>query len=287
MGTQWENFLQNLGVWEGSFTQFSPRGELLKDTPSVLLLEGFNNNETVRLTLRSFSPHPSGNGEPEANELVRQYQSIGRDMLYFDNGAFSQGSIQLAPFSEFGAEFGLIEGDRRLRLVQIYDREGNLGNFTLIREKRREATALESPPLTVDALVGEWQGEAVTLYPDWRSSAPYPTRLQLQRNGADRLIQTTSFGVGNQARTISSSAKIYGSVLSFDQGSQPLQVLLLPGGASATSPLQVQPRKPFFLEAGWLVAADLRLRIIRSYNERGEWVSLTLVTEHKINSIGN
>lgn len=283
MGTQWENFLQNLGVWNGTFTEFSPRGEWIKDTPSTLCLESFNDAQTVRLTLRRFLANPEGTGAPEVNELVRQYQSLGRDLLFFDCGAFSQGSIQLAPFSEFGAEFSLLESDRRLRLVQLYNREGQLASLTLIREQRTQENPLETPPLTLDALLGEWQGEAVTLYPDWRSPDTYPTQLKLQREGADRLVQTTAFGPGSSAKTFTSSAKIDGSILYFDQGSQVVQVLLLPGGASATSPLQLQLRKPFFLEAGWLAAPDLRLRMIRTYSETGEWVSLTLVKERKIN----
>ncbi|MBV9384907.1 MAG: DUF3598 family protein [Chroococcidiopsidaceae cyanobacterium CP_BM_ER_R8_30] len=34
--------------------------------------------------------------------------------LFFNNGAFSQGSVQVTPGSGFTAEFGLIDGDRRL-----------------------------------------------------------------------------------------------------------------------------------------------------------------------------
>ena len=41
-------------------------------------------------------------------------------------------------------------------------------------------------------------------------------------------------------------------------------------------------RKPVFFEAGWLVEPDLRFRMIRSYNDRGEWISLTLIKERKI-----
>jgi hypothetical protein len=40
MRSQWERLLQNLGVWKGSFSRFSPQGELVNDTPSVVSLEG-------------------------------------------------------------------------------------------------------------------------------------------------------------------------------------------------------------------------------------------------------
>ena len=280
MVSQWENFLQNLGEWHGSFTQISPRGEVLQDTPSIISLEGLNDNKTVRLKLRRFSPNPSGVGEPEVSELVREYQALGRDILFFENGAFSQGTIQLAPFSECGAELGFIYNYRRLRFIQIYNTDGNLSKLTLIREKQLDKNVPERPPLTVDDLLGEWEGEAVTMYPDWRSPDFYSTKMQLHLESSDRLVHKITFG--SNATVISSSASIDGSVLHFNEGASPMQVVLLPDGGSCTLPVKIELRKPIFFEAGWLVEPDLRFRMIRSYNERGEWVSLTLVTERKV-----
>ena len=280
MVAQWENFLQNLGEWHGSFTQLSTRGEVLQDTPSIISLEGFNDNKTVRLKLRRFSPNPSGVGEPEVSELVREYQTLGRDILFFENGAFSQGTIQLAPYSECGAEFSFIYNYRRLRLLPIYNTDGNLSTLTLIREKQLDKNVPERPPLTVDDLLGEWQGEAVTMYPDWRSPDFYSTKMQLHLESSDRLVSKITFG--SNATVISSSARIDGSVLHFNEGGSPVQVVLLPDGGSYTLPVKIELRKPIFFEAGWLVEPDLRFRMIRSYNERGEWVSLTLVTERKV-----
>lgn len=282
MTSQWENFLKNLGEWHGSFTQLSPRGEVLKDTPSILSLEGLNDNKTVRLRLRRFSPNPSGVGEPEVNELVREYQSLGREILFFENGAFCQGSIQLAPYSECGAEFGFIYNNRRLRFVQLYNTSGNLSNLTLIREKLPEKNVPERPALMVKDLLGKWQGEAVTMYPDSRNPDFYSTSLELHLEGGDRLVQTITFGSDSAPKIISSSATIDGSILNFNDSATPVQVLLLPDGASSTCPVQVELRKPTFFEAGWLVEPDLRFRMIRSYSDKGEWVSLTLVTERKI-----
>ncbi|MEG3899611.1 MULTISPECIES: DUF3598 family protein [unclassified Microcoleus] len=280
MVSQWENFLQNLGEWHGSFTKLSPRGEVLQDTPSIISLEGLNDNKTVRLKLRRFSPNPSGVGEPEVSELVREYQGLGRDILFFENGAFCQGTIQLAPYSECGAEFGFIYNHRRLRFVQLYNIDGNLSNLTLIREKQLDKNVPERPPLNVEDLLGEWQGEAVTIYPDSRSPDTYSTNLQLHLDGADRLVHKITFG--SNASVITSSARIDGSVLHFNEGALSVQVLLLPDGGSCTLPVKIESRKPIFFEAGWLVEPDLRFRMIRSYNDRGEWVSLTLVTERKI-----
>ena len=133
--------------------------------------------------------------------------------------------------------------------------------------------------MQINDLLGEWQGKALTIYPDWRSPDTYSTTLKLQLDDAGRLIQSTSFA----ERTITSTATIKDQIILFDQDPQKqVQVLLLPDGASATSPLKVQLRQPLFLEVGWLIQPNLRQRMIRSYNDKGEWVSLTLVTEEKV-----
>jgi hypothetical protein len=269
--TQWESLLKNLGEWQGSFTRVSPQGEILADTPSIVSLEGLNNNQTIRQIIRL-----------GGDEKVLEYSSLGRGVLFFENGAFSQGTIQLGPFSEFGAELGLIHENRRLRLVQLFDKNGQLEQFTLIREHLAGTQATQSTPFTVEALLGEWQGEAVTIYPDWRSPDRYSTKMQLQLDSSGGLVQSLSFG----DRTITSTATINGSILTFGQDLQKqVQVLLLPDGASATSPLKVQLRQPLFLEVGWLITPNLRQRMIRSYNDKGEWISLTLVTENRMNSV--
>jgi hypothetical protein len=83
---------------------------------------------------------------------------------------------------------------------------------------------------------------------------------------------------------MASSAEIQGSVLRFEQGSYPIQLLLLPGGASVNTPLTVPQGQSFFLEAGWLIEANLRQRMIRSYDAQGNRIRLTLVTEQKIDN---
>ena len=166
MPSQWECLLKNLGEWQGSFTRFSPQGEQLEDTPSVVSLEGLNENQTIRQTLRFFPPN-----QP-VDEKVLEYSSLNRSVLFLENGAFSQGSMQWAPFSEFGAELGLIESvseaepkvRRRLRLVQLFNKESQLTQLTLIREKLAGTETSERPALNLEQLLGEWQGEACLLY---------------------------------------------------------------------------------------------------------------------------
>ena len=73
-----------------------------------------------------------------------------------------------------------------------------------------------------------------------------------------------------------------GDHILFTAGSQPVQVLLLPNGASSTCPISITPRHPLFLEVGWLISPTHRQRLIRQYSAQGTWVSLTLVNETKV-----
>ena len=50
----WQNFLKNLGEWRGSFTRLTPQGEVVGSTPSILTLEGFEENKLVRFRLRRY-----------------------------------------------------------------------------------------------------------------------------------------------------------------------------------------------------------------------------------------
>lgn len=276
MRSQWDCLLQNLGEWQGSFTRFSPQGEQLEDTPTVVSFEMLNDHKTMRQIVRRLPPN-----QP-IDEKILEYSSLGRNILFLENGAFSLGSIQWGPFSEFGAELGLIEGDRRLRLVQLFDRTSQLERLTLIREQLAGTNTPARPHLTVEQLLGEWQGEAVTVYPDFRASETYPTVLKIHQENSDSLVQQLTFGTGNAARTITSKAQINGSVLTFTESALPTQVLLLPDGASANCPLQIKPGHFFILEVGWLVQPNKRQRLIRTYSDKGEWVNLTLVTEQKV-----
>lgn len=277
LASQWDNFLLNLGVWQGSFTQISPQGEIKKDTPTVVSLEGLNNNRTVKQVVQRF---PQNTAEIPA-PLVLQYSSLNRSILFFNNGAFSTGSMQFGPYSEFGAEFGFIVGDRRLRLVELFDQAANFASLTLIREYRQNTNTPERPPLTLDQLLGDWLGEAVTIYPDWRSPDVASSRLSLRRQGDTLSISLSTETVAANFN-FTSTAEIQGSRLLFNQGSVPMQILLLPDGASCHTPLHIPMGQPFFLEAGWLISPRHRQRLIRSYDRRGGWDSLTLVTEEKV-----
>jgi hypothetical protein len=268
MKSQWECFLENLGEWHGSFARLSLQGEILENTPSVLKLE----QKAERLA--HLSLHRDA---PQYQDLELDFSdAFSLGLLFFESGHFCQGSPQLGVQSEFGAEFGFIHRDHRLRLVQMYGPDRHLRSLTLIREQRAGSGAPERPPLTVEDLIGTWQGEAVTIYPDLRSPTTLATTLRIQRE-QDRLHQELHFA----GTTIQSSAQIQGSVLLFDQGVMPIQIVLLPDSVSANCPQQVTLGHPFVLETGWLLEPNLRQRLVRSYSDKGEWLNMTLVTEQR------
>lgn len=284
MNNNWNNFLKNLGEWQGSFTQFAPSGEILSLTPSILNLEGSEDDRLVTFRLRRYAVEDYS--QPPISEIQQEYRSIGRQNVFFDTGAFSKGTIQLAPFSEFGAEYGFVSENRRLRFVQLFDSEHHFINLVLIREFRSGTDAPERPPLTVDQLIGKWQGQAVTAYADLRDPEEHTTSLEINRIDGDspegrlcqRLEQKLSWG----ERTISTTAKISANKLHFEDGNSPREILLLPDGGSSNVPLQIQRHAPFFVEAGWLVTDNERQRLIRSYNAKGEWISSTHVIEQRV-----
>jgi len=87
---------RNLGAWIGSFTRLSSR-EKSKQAPHSH--PGRSEwSSTVRQQYTAFSPRATGE---VVQEKVLEYSSLNRVMLFFENGAFSQGSIQFGPFGSW------------------------------------------------------------------------------------------------------------------------------------------------------------------------------------------
>ncbi|MDX2255464.1 MAG: DUF3598 family protein [Pseudanabaenaceae cyanobacterium bins.39] len=241
MRSQWECLLQNLGCWYGSFTRLSPQGEILEDIPSETSLELKEDGQTICQRVRRFY-----DGKPQ--DLVLEYRSLNRSTTFFESGAFSQGSLQFAPFSEFGAELGLIHGDRRLRLVVIYNAASQLERMTLICEHLSPNVQMHTPALSPDALIGKWEGEKVTIAADWLE--PETTKSLSQWTEESEFMP--------QGKT-----------------------LFLPNGAAISCPVAIAPQQPFFICLSWLIAPTILQRMYRHYDHRGAWSSLSLITEHQ------
>jgi hypothetical protein len=255
--SQWDCVLQNLGEWRGSFSHFSPQGVLQEDIPSLISLKGMDGNRSIHLVLTRFYKAPDSE-ERVPKEMVVDFSAPGAGALFFESGAFSEGSLYYSPQGAFGAESCFVDGDRRLRVVMMYG-GGCFSKLTLIREQRVGTDAPENGALQLEDLLGEWSGEGVTRY----------------------------FGKEDVERTVRQTRR---EELTMEQEGQIYQTVLLPDGAWVNCPERIKGGQPFFMEAGWLRAASqipqgsalTRQRLVRQYNEKGEWISLTWVTEQRI-----
>ncbi len=270
--SQWQRLLKNEGVWQGSFTQLSPSGEVVSTVPSEVSLLTHEDGKLMRQTVRK---HPD---TPAETKQVFEYRTLGRGILLCEDGAFSNGSMQWGPFSDFGAELGLIWQDRRLRIAQVFEQGSALKSITLIREQRAGSTAPERSPLQVSDLLGRWTGTATTLYADYRPDTTQSSTLTVEKASETQIRQTLELP---DLPPISSTGELDGSRILFTSG---IQVLLLADGGSCTCPIQIEPRQPLFLEMGCLVEPNHRLRLIRRYDTSGRWVSLTQVDERRIDA---
>ncbi len=274
--TQWDYVLQNLGAWQGSFTRLSPQGAEIEDTPSLITLTGFNENRSIHLVLNRYYPDQAGILQPQ--ELAFDFSDPSSGAIFFETGAFSEGSPYLRVGSPSGAEFAFIHADRRLRLIPQFDSDGQLFRLTLIREQRVGSNAPERPHLNLADWLGSWQGEAVTRYPGSDRVDRFPTVQSANMTG-DRAIVFVSQKIGTEITEL---------VLEVDNESDrtrltdaATQTLFLPDAAYVMCPTQLEAGRPISIEVGWSIAPNVRQRLIRTYSDRGEWLSLTFITESR------
>ena len=234
MASQWQNFLRNLGTWEGSFASLDGTGQELERTLSTLSLESAEDDRLVHFRLRRWNGD-SRDGEP-SRDIQQDYRSLGRQVVFFESGAFCKGSLQVAPNTVFGGEFAFVTSERRHRLVHLYTASGNFEQLVLIREFRAGSSATEQPPARVEQLVGTWQGRAATISADWPEPELADCQLEIQPD---------------QAATFR----------------------LLPDGGYFQLPAQVSPRQAFAVEGGWLAGPNRLERLIRHYDASGAWLS--------------
>ena len=258
MTSQWQNFLQNLGEWHGSFASLDASGTIVDCIPSILSLQQEEGQQLVHFKLRRF-----GNGLDSAptREISQEYRSLGKQVVFFESGSFCKGSLQVAPGTVFGAEFGFVAGDRRHRLVQLHSPDGAFESLVLIREFRAGSGASERPPLEADHLLGHWTGQAATISADWPEPDLATCALEVHRGGGGALTFNTRLGAVEES-----------------SGGHPEGLLLLPDSAYCLVPLRVGHREAFRVEAGWLPSPGRLERLIRRYDSSGAWISATWIS---------
>jgi hypothetical protein len=270
MGSQWQNFLRNLGEWRGSFASLDAEGAILETTPSILTLDAADNDRLVRFRLRRFGPE--GYGSEPIRDNQEDYRSLGRQVVFFAHGSFGKGTLQVAPGTAFGGEFGFVGGDRRHRLVQLHHSDGRFQNLVLIREFRAGTEAQERPPLEPSQLLGRWQGRAATISADWPEPDHADCSVEFQSSSPDQLAMSCQHG----QETNRWSGRLHGRQLWLD-GEPEQRIQWLPDGGYHLTPLQVSHRQPFSVEAGWLQNERVLQRLIRRFDASGAWQSTTCI----------
>ncbi len=278
MKSQWQCIQQNIGIWRGSFTQFSPEGEQVKDTPSVLTLEETDADKTMQLTLERW---PSDR-EPDITKRSFSAPGPAPYVYFFETGAFSQGSAQWRAFSQFGAEMCLKIGDRRSRFVIMYraasDGTSELDYVTLIRETQAGGTQFTEAGITPEQMLGEWTGTSTVLFATMEPAATGTSLWALEKID---LKCTHTFN--EQSDTLSLTCT-EGSDLSSRQprllqGNLAYQLMPLPNGTYCLMPHTIKKDVAFQIEVGWLTEHGDRSRLVRYYDSRGVWMKSALIED--------
>ena len=279
MKSQWDCIRQNIGVWQGSFTQFSADGQQEKDTPSVLTLTETEPGEKMQLTL---ARTPLGES---TNTVRRDFSAPGPApyVYFFESGAFSQGSSQWAAFSQFGAEMSIRVGDRRVRFVIMYEStvEGTseIKYVTLIRETREEGLRFEQPDLSLRSLLGKWTGEVEVLHASMNPLSTGNSEWQLADSGLtsceqfDEVSQQVSLSVEDVDLTAEGPITLRGEL--------DYRLMPLPNGAYCFIPQTIRKGEAFRVEVGWLEKEDARSRLIRYYDAQGVWTHTALIEDKR------
>lgn len=295
MISQWQCIRQNIGTWHGSFTQFSPDGEQLKDTPSVLTLEETEPDKKMQLTLTRFSKReaaPTSNSNPP-DIVTKEFSHPGPApyVYFFETGAFSQGSSQWAAFGQFGAEMSIKVGRRRVRFVVMYDGTANgtseLKYVTLIRETQPGSPPFDEPPLKTEQIIADFKGEVSLLHADmspmtaghseWKGRTTAGGGVLLNKGEYEaqngRFVQELSLSNKQLFESEISQALI------FLEGNLTYQLMLLPNSAYCLLPRTIEKNIAFQLEVGWLRTEGDRSRLIRYYDSKGIWTDSALIAD--------
>jgi len=276
MVSQWQCIQQNIGTWHGSFMQFSSECELVKDTPSVLTLAETEPGQTMDLTLVRY---PSD--EPEkVNKLTFTAPGPAPYVYFFENGAFAQGSSQWSSFGQFGTEFSLKVGDRRVRFVVMYEGTpsytSRIKYVTLICETPSADSEFPEPQTTPQQLMGQWRGTLDVL----NSSGELEDSEASQWNLSEDLELFCQESFAGEKQVLSASGDLSDNVVllkGIDETTLTYQLMMLPHGAYCFLPQEIKKDSAFRIEVGWRSAEGERTRFIRYYDSRGVWMHSALI----------
>jgi len=228
----------HLGSWQGWFRDYDAEGRFLGQKAS-------------EITFRELAPHTYEQVNRYGSQSQRWvYTSLAAGLRFFPEGSFSNGQIQLAPFSGFAVEQGFLWQDHKARLVQQWDPQGQVSQFTTILEDRDPGSPREVRDWQGQGLEGSWTGTSITY-------------------GADSWHPE-------------SGSALIPDLLAWWQAYTPNpRIRYFPGQMVAVYPpalpMPTQHRhREFAVQLGWLPQPDHYCHLIRRYNREGTWQDVTL-----------
>jgi len=229
---------QHLGIWQGWFREYDPQGQ-------------FVGHKASEITFQELAPHTYEQVNRYRSQTQRWvYTSLAAGVKFFAEGSFSNGQIQLAPFTGFAVEQGFLWQDRKARLVQQWDPQGYVTQFTTILEARHQAVSANVSSWDGEPLSGVWVGTSTTYAAD--SWNPESGSLTLQ------------------------------DLTSWWREPTPNPVIrYFPGQMVAIYPCRLpiptlHRERHFCVQWGWLPQPDHYCHLIRRYNAEGTWADVTL-----------
>ena len=237
----------HMGSWHGIFREYEGsslhQGLRLKSQKRSIITFTQPEPGSIQQT-NTYLPMDADPTQPEvsSSSMGWLYRNYAAGLRFFQDGSFSNGRMQLAPFSDFGLEQGFLYQDQKARVVLLFDQAGSLTGLTTILETRDDRPALDPPPLTSDHLLGSWHGQATTFDAQDYTPTIEPISLTL----------TTM-----PTWTLPGRLWIEG-------------ILHLP------IPTQHRDRS-FAISFGWIPEPGILRQVVRRYDSTGAWSSVTLI----------
>jgi len=260
----------HLGTWTSLFTDYHL--DIVKRT--------YTTGKITPTEIIFEQPEPmliqQTNRYPGETPKIWEYRNFAAGLCFFQEGSFSNGQVQLAPFSAFGVEQGFLVGDTKIRLVQLFDEQGRIGKIVWIREQRNSLGLTTPTPPVAQGLAGTWQGLAYVMKGD--SLQPEPLATTTHWHFATETVSRHTT-IGSQETDIweargDTSVFVGHSYVGY----------FLPGGGYGLMPLelpQLARDKSFWVEMGWQVNPEQCLRMRRTYNLQGAWENTMLICEQR------
>ncbi|MDX2273625.1 MAG: DUF3598 family protein [Cyanobacteriota bacterium] len=262
MKTQKECLALHLGTWYGIFSETTffnqiptearhKRSQIIFEQPQPEVISQSN----------AYLPVEAENEDlfPSANPWY--YQNFSAGLRFFEEGSFSNGRVQLAPFSDFATEQGFLFENQKMRVVQQFDSQGRISAITTIQEARGENSqawlsqqiASLAEPVDSSTALSEFFAEYENSR--WHGSA---TTLTADHYTPSQQSVTLIMGRGNDFCWLAAPRLLLRSP----------QILPIP---------TTHRDRHFQIELIWLPNPEYYLGLIRRYDRQGAWQDITLI----------